>query len=127
MKQHIRNSLVFFMIFQVFLITGLVPGARAAIVSTQTLIESSRTDNTRSRIQAMLSREDVRTELVRMGVAQGEAEKRLAALTPAELLQLQRYMDELPAGAGALEVIGIVFLVLLILELVGVTNIFNKI
>jgi hypothetical protein len=127
MKQHIRNFLVFFMIFQVFLITGLVPGARAAIVSTQTLIESSRTDNTRSRIQAMLSREDVRTELVRMGVDQGEAEKRLAALTPAELVQLQRHMDELPAGAGALEVIGIVFLVLLILELVGVTNIFNKI
>jgi hypothetical protein len=115
------------MIFQIFLITGLVPGARAAMVSTQTLIESSRTDDTRSRIQAMLSREDVRTELVHMGVAPGEAEKRLAALTPAELLQLQRHMDELPAGAGVLEVIGIVFLVMLILELVGVTNIFSKI
>jgi hypothetical protein len=36
-------------------------------------------------------------------------------------------MQDLPAGGSALAVIGVVFLVLLILELVGVTNIFTKI
>jgi len=36
-------------------------------------------------------------------------------------------MAGLPAGADALAVIGIVFLVLLILELVGVIDIFKKI
>ena len=47
-------------------------------------------------------------------------------MTPDELARLSRGLDELPAGAGALEVIGVVFLVLLLLELVGVIDIFKK-
>jgi uncharacterized membrane protein (Fun14 family) len=35
-------------------------------------------------------------------------------------------MDQMPAGGDALAVIGIVFLVLIILELVGVIDIFKK-
>jgi hypothetical protein len=40
---------------------------------------------------------------------------------------LRAQIDSLPAGGDAIAVIGVVFLVLLILELVGVTNIFTKI
>ena len=50
---------------------------------------------------------------------------RVAALSTEELRQLKLQIDELPAG-GLLAVIGVVFVVLLILELVGVTNIFNN-
>jgi hypothetical protein len=35
-------------------------------------------------------------------------------------------MEQMPAGGDALAIIGIVFLVLLILEAVGVTDIFKK-
>ncbi len=35
--------------------------------------------------------------------------------------------ERLPSAAGALEVIGITFLVLLILELIGVTDIFKRV
>jgi hypothetical protein len=77
----------------------------------------------------MPARDDVRAELLRLGVEPKMAEERLAALTPAELQLLQHQMDQLPAGAGGevFAVIGIVFVILLILELVGVTNIFSKI
>jgi hypothetical protein len=54
------------------------------------------------------------------------ATQRAAALSESELRLIQNKINSLPAGQGALEVIGIVFLVLLILELVGVTNIFNR-
>jgi len=50
----------------------------------------------------------------------------VAALTDSELRTLAGQMAEMPAGADALAVIGIVFLVLLILEAVGVIDVFKK-
>ena len=52
---------------------------------------------------------------------------RVAALSDQELVTLAQHFDELPAGGSALGVIGVVFIVLLILELVGAINIFNRI
>jgi len=72
-------------------------------------------------------REQVMSRLAALGVAPELVAARVAALTPAEVDQLDRQLDSLPAGAGAIEIIGIVFLVLLILELVGVIDIFKKI
>jgi hypothetical protein len=65
--------------------------------------------------------------MVRLGVDPQTAVNRISALTPAELEQLRHQITTLPAGGDALAVIGVVFLVLLILELVGVTDIFKKI
>ena len=61
-----------------------------------------------------------------MGVDPAAVQERLAALTDEELQTLEGRLDSLPAGGDALAVIGIVFVVLIILELVGVTNIFTK-
>jgi hypothetical protein len=48
-------------------------------------------------------------------------------LSDSELQELEARMDELPAGAdSALTVLGIVLLVLLVLELVGVTDVFKS-
>ena len=127
MNLYSRNCIIFLLVFQFFTVCGLQPAPRASLFSTQTFIATETEENTRTQIQTMLSREDVRTELIRLGVDPDMAGERIAALTPSELQQLQRHIGELPTGAGALAVIGILFLVLLILELVGVTNIFNKI
>jgi len=43
-----------------------------------------------------------------------------------ELSHLQNHINDLPAGSSALALLGAVFLVLIVLELVGVTNIFSK-
>jgi hypothetical protein len=50
----------------------------------------------------------------------------VAALTDEELRKLARQVGDAPAGGSALAVIGVVFLVLLILEAVGVIDIFKK-
>lgn len=78
-------------------------------------------------IDDFLSRDTVKQQLVALGVDPVTAQERVSSLTPQERKLLEEKIDELPAGAGALEIIGIVFLVLLILELVGVTDIFKKI
>ena len=113
-------------ILAIFLLVSIwVPGAKAAVVNTQSLI-ASQERGLQTELQTALAREDVRRELVSMGVDPSEVDARIAVLTPQELRQLQLRIDELPAGSSALAVIGAVFLVLLILELVGVTNIFTR-
>ena len=64
--------------------------------------------------------------MLALGVDPAAVDARVARLTDAELRSLAERMDAMPAGGDALAVIGVVFLVLLILELVGVIDIFKK-
>ncbi|HEX7061593.1 MAG TPA: PA2779 family protein [Woeseiaceae bacterium] len=105
---------------------GFVPSAQGAVVGTETALASQQRAERIERLNSVLARDDVRAELERLGVAPADAQARVAALSDSELLALDQRMDELPAGSGALEVLGIVLLVLLVLELVGVTDIFKR-
>ena len=125
MREHVMKRLINPVLVVFFLVTIWVPGAKAAVVSTQSLI-SSQGSEIQSELQTALAREDVRQELMTMGVDPLQVDARVAALTPEELRLLQQNIKDMPAGSSALAVIGAVFLVLLILELVGVTNIFTN-
>jgi hypothetical protein len=72
------------------------------------------------------ARDDVRQAMERMGVDSSDAQARVASLSDAELMQVQGQIERLPAGGSALAVVGVVFVVLLILELVGVIDIFKR-
>lgn len=99
----------------------------AAMIGTQSAVSTEQRAEYISDIQGWLGQDDVRQQLVDLGVEPSNASERVAAMTTEELQTLHTQIEELPAGAGIIEVIGIVFVVLLILELVGVTNIFSKI
>ena len=102
--------------------------ALAALIQTPDAIAAQQGGQPIERMTRLLAREDVRAQLVQMGIDPTIAEERVAALTEAEAAQLQQQLDSLPAGGDSvLAVIGIVFIVLLILELTGVINIFSKI
>lgn len=107
--------------------TGLVAPAHATLIGTQTVMADSARAATVERVHAVLDRDSVQAQLEALGVDPADAKARIAALSDNELQQLDGRLAELPAGAGVLEVVGIVFVVLLILEIVGVTNIFNSI
>lgn len=126
MRTGIRKCSVILLVTVLLVTVNLLPAARAAVIGTDAVL-NARVPAVTDQLQAALQREDVRARLVDLGVDPAQAGARVAAMTPAEAQRLQARIDSLPAGAGALEVIGIVFLVLLILELVGVTNIFHKI
>jgi len=64
--------------------------------------------------------------LVTMGVDPARIEARLNTLTNSELRDLSTQFEQLPAGGDILAVIGVVFVILIILELVGVIDIFKK-
>ena len=105
---------------------GMQAPASAGIVGTAEAVAASQQDGARALVDATLARADVRAELARMGVDPAAIEGRVAALSDAEVATLAGQIGEAPAGGDALAVIGIVFVVLIILELVGVIDIFKK-
>lgn len=105
---------------------GFAQSAGAGIISTEAALQLEERAERIERIHSVLARDSVQEQLVRFGVDPADAEQRVASLSDSELQVLEQRMNELPAGAGALEVLGIVLLVLLVLELVGVTDIFKS-
>jgi len=104
---------------------GMQAPASAGIVGTAEAI-ASQDGGARAMLDATLARADVRAELERLGVDPAAIEGRLDALSEAEVATLAGQIGEAPAGGDALAVIGVVFVVLIILELVGVIDIFKK-
>jgi hypothetical protein len=100
--------------------------AHAGMIGTEQAVAASARAENLATVQAFMAREDVRAQLETWGVEPAQATDRVAHLSDAELQQIAMDIENQPAGGGALVIIGVVFLVLLILELVGVTNIFTS-
>lgn len=106
---------------------GFTPPAFAGVVGTEAAIQNQERNARIERINSVLARDNVQQQLVRLGVDPANAQQRIASLSDQELASLELRMNEIPAGAGAIEVLGITLLVLLVLEVVGVTDIFKAI
>jgi len=76
----------------------------------------------------VLERAEVQQQLLAQGVSVEQAKARIAALSDAEAAQLAAQIDSLPAGGdvgGALiSALLIIFIVLLITDILGVTKVF---
>ena len=122
----LRNFVI--RLFSVSLVSlSLAQASGAAMISTQQAMQSEARDARIAHVSAILSREDVAKQLVAFGVDPLAVQSRVNNMTDAELLALEGKLDEQVAGGDALALIGAVFLVLLILEVVGVTDIFKKV
>lgn len=105
---------------------GFISSAHADVIDTGAMVQTAR-DADLASIQSQLARDDVRAQLGKFGVAADDIDARLAAMSDSELSALAKRMQETPAGGdGLLAVIGLTFVVLIILEWVGVINIFNR-
>jgi hypothetical protein len=120
----IRNGIVIAITLAAMLVTSLP--VTAGIVGTERMVAQETRSHTLDRIDVVLAGEAVASQLADWGVAPEMVRERMAALSDAELQKLAASMETDPAG-GVLVVIGVVFVVLIILELVGVTNIFRRV
>jgi len=105
---------------------GLQQPALAGVVGTADAVAAARGESPRATVDATLARADVRAQMAALGVDPAAVEGRLAALSEPEIASLAAELESAPAGGDALAVIGVVFLVLIILEVVGVIDIFKK-
>jgi hypothetical protein len=105
-----------------------IPGtAMGGAIGTQAVMQLEARQAKVDQLQQAMLRDDVREALVALGVTPEAAQERIATLSDQELLALENQIDRLPAGGNLLVVIGIVFIVLLILDLTGVTNVFTRV
>ncbi len=107
--------------------SGFAVSASAGVISTEQAVVVAERMERLDRVASFLARQDVAAELERFGVDPALAAERAAGLSDAELTALEGRIADAAAGGDLLAVIGIVFVVLLILELVGVTDVFSRI
>ncbi len=98
----------------------------AGIVNTDKLLSEHSAQQDREKLRALVARDEVRSLLTNNGLTVKQAQQRVEALTDKEARQLAEKFDEQPAG-GILTALLIVFLVFIILELAGITDVFTGI
>jgi hypothetical protein len=105
---------------------GFAQVAPAGMIGTSYMLDEESRSASLSRIEILLARDDVGRQLEAFGVDRSVVVERLNGLSNAELMELEGQLDEQVAGGDIIGLIGAVFVVLLILELVGVTDIFKS-
>lgn len=94
------------------------------LVSTQSVLAGDRAGADRERINNVLARADVQDQLLKQGVDLDEVEARVAALSDAEAQQMADQLEQLPAGAGVIGALFAVFIILLVTDILGLTDVY---
>ncbi len=126
--RHMRKPIAYLVILALSAFTIISAPAHAVMVSTAEILKQKQQDITRERLNMLLDRSEVRKHLEDWGVNPEEAKARVDSLTDQEIAEIAARIDQLPAGGDGLGVIVgaavLIFLVLLITDLAGVTDIF---
>jgi hypothetical protein len=106
------------------LLGAQVAPVQAGMVGTAQALAAEQGRVDRDELVSLLEREDLQRQLSALGVDVQHAQERVAALTDAEVARINQRVAELPAGASALGVVLFVFIVLIITDALGFTDIF---
>ena len=105
-----------------------IPNAQAKMVGTDAMIAEQQALDQQAQVADFMAREDVMQIMTQYGVDPVEAQQRADSLSGEELAEIASSIDQLPAGGGGIGVIVgaavLIFLVLLITDLVGLTHVF---
>lgn len=102
-----------------------LPVANATMVGTEAVVHTVQAQQQRARIHQALDREEVKAKLVSLGVEPSQVQARVNALTDDEAQRLAKQMDEVPAGGDIVGALVLVFVILLITDLMGLTEVFS--
>lgn len=125
MRSQMLQNFVVRLVSLSLLSLGLAQTSGAGMIGSQQVNQSEIRDARTTRVQAILARQDIAEQLVRFGVDPLVVQSRVGNMTDVELLSLEGNLDKHIAGGGAVALVGAVFIVLIILELMGITDIFK--
>ena len=99
--------------------------AQAAMISNDLVINQVQHSSASTELLQTINRADVKEQLLNMGVKAEDIESRVKLMTHEEIAQLNQQIAELPAGGtDVLGVLLIIFLVFVITDIIGATDIF---
>ncbi len=101
--------------------------ANAGILSSSDIVTAEQVQLDRAQLKSLFARADVQDKLIAMGVDVAAAQARVDSMSEQEIQQMAASMDEMPAGAGFVEALVLAFLILVVLEVTGVTDVLPNI
>lgn len=112
------------MLVTAFGFVGFTQTVQAAMIGTEQVHAANIAQQNRARIAAALDRPEVMSQLEQMGVSKTDAQERVAALTDEEAANLAGQIDSLPAGGDVVGALVLIFVILLVTDILGLTKVF---
>ncbi len=106
---------------------GLIqlPVAQAAMFTTDQVIQAQQGDAERARLISLLQKDELQQQLTAYGLDASMAAERVRSMSDAEVAMLNAKLDELPAGEGIVGLAALFFIVFIITDALGATDIFT--
>jgi len=100
----------------------------AVMVPTEATIYQIKAQDARDHLKTLISKNDIKKSLISRGIDPMEAKARIDSLSDSEVIEVADKIEQLPTGGGAFGAViaasVIVFLVLLVTDILGYTDIF---
>ena len=116
-----RSTAIFLSIL--LALTPLLP-AQAAIIGNDQVVNRGLSHQTRDGLQQLFKQEAAQQQLQKWGVNPDQIKGRIDRLTDAELARINQQVNDLQAGGGVLGVLLVLFLVFVLTDIFGATDIF---
>lgn len=124
-KQPRSFSYTIFLMIGVMFSLQLPMAAQAAMVPTSDIIQTASVTLDRAGLIEKLQEQELQSQMVQLGVDPAVVISRVENMTDAEVNTLNEKIQDLPAGEGVLGLIVLLFIVFIITDALGVTDVFN--
>ncbi|MBI5041249.1 MAG: PA2779 family protein [Gammaproteobacteria bacterium] len=103
-----------------------MPVAQAGMIAPSTYAQQSVAGDAHQQLQQFLARDEIRAELVKLGVDPAQAQARVETLSDREATLAAERLQQLPAGGdgGIVGALVFIFVLLLITDLLGLTDVY---
>lgn len=121
--QIMRHTLAW-LLSAMLLILPVIP-AQAAMVGTAEIVSPATVRAGEGTLRRFLEQENARQQLRQLGVSTASLDERISRLTDSELARINQGIDSMHAGGtGVLGVVVLIFVIFVITDVIGATDIF---
>ncbi len=118
------KKLFLFTCITTLLSVGIQAPVMADMISTQELRTTADVELKRDEIRSIIMQDEIRDFMIGNGISPADADQRLNNLSDREVLAMHQQLDDLTTGQGALGTIALVLIILILLDVTGITDIF---
>ena len=98
--------------------------AQAAMIGNDQIANQGLSHQTRDDLQQLFEQETAKQQLQEWGVNPDQIKGRIDSLTDAELARINQQINDLQAGGDVLGILLVIFLVFVITDIIGATDVF---
>jgi len=98
--------------------------AQAAMIGNEQIVNQGLSVQTRDSLRQLFEQDTARQQLQAWGVSPDQINTRINSLTDAELTRINQQVGDLNAGGNVLGILLVIFIVFVITDVIGATDIF---